>query len=281
MTARYLFRMDDITPTMDWGRFRAIIALFRNHNVKPLLGVVPDNRDPSLNREPPHPHFWREMRQLQADDLVDFAQHGYQHIVTHRPGAALLGPAVGIKEASEFAGDPLEHQWERIAKGQQILSDNGIRTRVWMAPNHSFDRNTLIALKKCDFVAITDGIALYPSEEEGLICVPQQTWRPRWMPCGVQTVCLHTNHITPHDVKRLRLFLRRPFTCSRFSDEVARFAPNPLHTAANHAFRSAYEYMCRIKRRRQHAELHRVAAMQSGIIRQLAPGQPQPSHPDS
>lgn len=281
MSARYLFRLDDITPTMDWGRFRALITLFRNHNVKPLLGIVPDNRDPALDREPANPTFWEEMRSLQEQDAVDFAQHGYQHIVSLRPGSALLGPEVGIKEMSEFAGDPLDHQRTRIEDGRSILADNGINTTTWMAPNHSFDTNTLQALRDCNFTAVTDGISLFPFEDHGLIFVPQQTWRPRWMPCGVQTICLHTNDISPHDVKRLRLFLRRPYTFSRFSDEVKSFSLTTGRALCNGAFRSAYQYICYAKRRRHRAELHRVTAMPMGRDPLLAPTQPQPSHPGS
>ncbi len=281
MSARYLFRLDDITPTMDWGRFRALISLFRNHNVKPLLGIVPDNRDPTLDREPPNPRFWDEMLTLQNEDAVDFAQHGYQHTVSLRPGAALLGPEVGIKEMSEFAGDPLEHQHARIARGKKILSEHGITSTTWMAPNHSFDSNTLQALRECNFTAVTDGISLFPFEQNGLIFIPQQTWRPRWMPCGVQTICLHTNDISPHDVKRLRVFLRRPYTFSRFSEEVRSFAHTPTRAIFNGAFRSAYQYICQVRRRRKLAELHRVTVMPMGTDPLLVPAQPQPSHQDS
>lgn len=41
-------RLDDITPDMDWERFYKFKALLDQYQVKPLIGVVPDNRDELL-----------------------------------------------------------------------------------------------------------------------------------------------------------------------------------------------------------------------------------------
>lgn len=66
-----------------------------------------------------------------------------------------------------------------------------------MAPSHSFDRNTLKALKKLGFTAITDGYGLYPYNIEGVILVPQLLSKPlKFLPFGIQTICLHTNSIS-------------------------------------------------------------------------------------
>ncbi|MBO5623235.1 MAG: DUF2334 domain-containing protein, partial [Butyrivibrio sp.] len=37
-------RMDDITPDMDWDKFLRFKSLLDEHGIKPLIGVVPDNR---------------------------------------------------------------------------------------------------------------------------------------------------------------------------------------------------------------------------------------------
>ena len=37
------FRMDDITPDMDWKSFEAFEQLFERYGCYPLLGIVPDN----------------------------------------------------------------------------------------------------------------------------------------------------------------------------------------------------------------------------------------------
>jgi predicted deacetylase len=248
MSAEYIFRMDDITPGMDWGRFSALIQLFQSHGVKPLLGVVPDNQDPALNIEPANPRFWDELRELVSADQVDLAQHGYQHVLTRRPGAGILNKQLGIKDESEFAGEPYITQLAKVRKGRELLTANGLNTDYWMAPNHSFDFNTLRALRNSGFTAVTDGVALFPFRSEGLTFVPQQTWQPRWIPCGVQTICIHANHITPSDVRKLRVFLRRPLNFTRFSEVVANYSRGPIQQIADISFRAAYGGAKYIKR---------------------------------
>jgi predicted deacetylase len=181
------------------------------------------------------------MRELTRSNSVEIAQHGYQHILVHRPGAAILGQYVGIaKPGTEFAGDSYSDQLFRIREGQRILRRNGLETKFWMAPNHSFDHNTLRALVECGFSALSDGTSLFPYKEDGLIFVPQTSWQPRWMPFGVQTVCLHTNTITPLEVKRLRRFIRHPFNFMSFSEVVNRSSANKLKQGINGAFSVAY-----------------------------------------
>ena len=279
MSAEYIFRMDDITPDMDWGRFSALIQLFAGHGVKPLLGVVPDNHDPDLAREPKNPRFWEILRELSQSDQVDLAQHGYQHLLTDRPGAGLINKQLGIKEESEFAGDPYISQLTKIRNGKEILESNGIKTSTWIAPNHSFDLNTLRGLRNSGFRAISDGLALYPFKQEGLIFVPQQTWQPRWMPCGVQTICIHSNHITPSDVRKLRVFLRRPLNFSRFSDVVSRYSRGGIHEIADVSFRAAYNGARYLKRRSSLRSPQALTPQGKSSPREQE--QPLPSRPDS
>ena len=39
-----VFRMDDITPDMNWEAFYNYIDLFNAFKIYPLLGIVPDNK---------------------------------------------------------------------------------------------------------------------------------------------------------------------------------------------------------------------------------------------
>ena len=238
--ARYLFRLDDITPTMHWGRFWAIMTLFRRFKVRPLLGVVPDNLDPSLRIEEPRSDFWSVLRQLRDEGLAEIAQHGYQHTLVPRPGLPIIGRRFGIKEMSEFAGDSFSSQLTRIDTGLRILEANGLATTFFMAPNHSFDLNTLRALRRCGFTAVSDGISLFPFSREGLTFVPQQLWRPIQFPCGTLTICLHSNELAPHDVSAIRRFLRSKVVRSDFSSEVSAASPRLISTVANQLFVLAY-----------------------------------------
>jgi len=250
MSAAYIFRLDDITPGMDWDRFWALMQLFCRHGIKPLLGIVPDNRDHNLNRRPPYGPFWDTMRRLADSDEIDIAQHGYQHILVHRPRAAILGPSVGIrKEVSEFAGDTYVDQAFRISEGKKILAQRGLSTTYWMAPNHSYDENTLKALRNNGFNAVSDGIALFPFVEHDLLFIPQTSWRPYWMPFGVQTICLHTNNITPDRIKGLRVFLRRPYNFARFSHICRDGKRYQAASVANVAYAALYRTAWSVRRR--------------------------------
>jgi predicted deacetylase len=276
MNARYIFRMDDITPTMDWGRFESLMNLFMKHSIKPLLGIVPDNRDPNLCRQRANPRFWDEMRGLQESGAIDIAQHGYQHTLVARPGAALLASHCGTHEVSEFAGESYHDQVFKIAEGNRILLSHGITTTYWMAPNHSFDKTTLRALVDVGFTAVSDGVSLFPFRSCGLVFVPQQVWRPRWMPCGVQTICLHSNTITPSEIKELRLFIRRPYAFPGFS-EVLDNAPHGMITrSADLTFSLVYHFANQIKRRTRKPS--REASHNLVLEKPLDSKQPLPLH---
>jgi predicted deacetylase len=233
--------MDDVTPTMNWEKFTALLALFRRFDVKPLLGVVPDNRDPKLQVKPPHRNFWDTLRELAQRGDIELAQHGYQHILGCRGNTALINSRFELKTRSEFAGLSYEEQLNKIRAGRAILLNQGIETNVWMAPNHSFDRTTLKALLDSGFTALTDGISLFPFKEGGIVCIPQQLWKPTWLPTGIITICLHSDETTIEEISRIRQFLNlRPLLTS-FSSEVARYRELSLaEKVADRSFRAMY-----------------------------------------
>ena len=47
-----LIRMDDITECMNWELMDKCENLFEKFNIKPLLGIIPINRDPELLKYP-------------------------------------------------------------------------------------------------------------------------------------------------------------------------------------------------------------------------------------
>ena len=271
MKARYLFRMDDITPTMDWGRFWSLLRLFQRNRVKPLLGVVPDNKDKKLDRQKPEPRFWDTMRLLVERDLVEIAQHGYQHILARASESALLKTSQGRRvERSEFAGYSYQEQLERIHKGREILIQRGLVTDYWFAPNHSFDLTTLNALKTAGFTAVSDGIALLPYTYRGLIFIPQQLWGPAWVPTGVFTICLHSNEITNGEIKSIRRFLRTPAHITSFGAEVRGFRPRKLDGLKNSLFTGLYRG-ARRARRALRADAPRAGALATNQPLELGP----------
>lgn len=181
-----LIRLDDITPDMDWEKFERLAALFEQYQIHPIIGVVPDNRDETLHIQEPRADFWERMRSLQEQGWV-IAQHGFTHVYVNKKSGLLK-----VNPFSEFAGLPYQEQYEKLKEGQEILKKQGIHTTMFMAPGHSFDRQTLRALKALGFTSVTDGYCSRPYRRGGLIFLPCTLSAPR-LPKRFDTLCLHSN----------------------------------------------------------------------------------------
>lgn len=161
-------RLDDITPDMDWQRFYRFKALLDKYQVKPLIGVVPDNRDENLKGrgEGAPADFYAYIKELQSQGWC-IAMHGFQHIYTTKKGGIFP-----LNDFSEFAGVSYEKQKKMLEDGKKLLKDKGIETDIFMAPAHSYDNNTLKALRETGFKRLTDGFGVKPYEWKGLIFYP-------------------------------------------------------------------------------------------------------------
>jgi predicted deacetylase len=200
--AQYLLRFDDLCPTLDvsrWQRFRSLIEEF---NLHPILAVVPDNWDGVLKLSPPAPGFWAEMRSMQAIGAT-IGLHGYHHRCIHR-GVSLLQ----LHRHSEFSGMLEETQQQWISDGIAILRSHGLNPKIWVAPNHGFDRATLRALRAEGISTLSDGFARVPFIRYGLTWIPQQIWEPVDKSKGLWTICLHSNFCSAAKVSELHAFVR-------------------------------------------------------------------------
>lgn len=187
MSARYIVRFDDICPTMDWCAWSRIEPVLHEHGVKPIMAVVPDNRDPHLVAGEAVPDFWARVRRWQAQGWI-IALHGHQHLYTTRnPGL------VGINRFSEFAGLPEATQRDKLQRALAMFAREGVRADAWVAPAHSFDELTLKLLLEAGIGVVSDGFYRRPVRHLGALWVPQQLWRFRPMPAGLWTVCYHCN----------------------------------------------------------------------------------------
>lgn len=207
--AQYLLRVDDLCPTLDEERWPALRGILHEFRIRPILAVVPDNRDPHLVVSSPREGFWDEMLAMQ-DEGATIALHGYQHLCLAH-GKSL----VPLHRDSEFAGAEYEEQFRRIRSGLQILQSRGLQPRLFVAPRHGFDRNTIRALEASDLLCLCDGFARMPFRRLGVTWIPQQLWAPVPKSKGIWTICLHPNSMTPSDLNALRDFLReyaRQFT---------------------------------------------------------------------
>ena len=56
--AKYLLRFDDVCPGMNWTVWREVESVLHANGVRPLVAIVPDNRDAHLNVGPARADFW-------------------------------------------------------------------------------------------------------------------------------------------------------------------------------------------------------------------------------
>src|SRR6516225_7570373 len=168
-TAKYLLRFDDLCPTMNWRVWSKIEAALLDHKVNPILAVVPDNQDPELQFEAPVTDFWDRVRQWQARGWT-IGLHGYQHrYIGERPGL------VTLRKKTEFAGVPAAEQEDKLRRGMEIFSREGITPRVWIAPSNSFDATTVSLLPSFSIHVICDGYFRFPFRwPQQMTWVPQQ-----------------------------------------------------------------------------------------------------------
>ena len=186
MGARYLIRFDDICPTLNWKAWDLIEAVLIEAGVKPIVAVIPDNRDEQLRMGEADKGFWDRVRAWQLRGWT-IGLHGYQHryVTTH-------SGILGLKRYSEFAGLLLAEQEAKLWEASRIFREQGIEPNVWVAPAHSFDWNTVRALQKIGIHTISDGFYLSPHvDSRGMLWIPQQLWRFRPMPVGLRTICIN------------------------------------------------------------------------------------------
>lgn len=191
-----LVRLDDMTPDMDWDRFYQLKNIFDENGIKPLLGIVPDNKDARLHRQDSREDFWKIMISLQQQGWV-LSQHGYQHTYVNHEGGLL-----GLNKNSEFAGLPLPEQKEKLEKGKNILQQHGVRADIFMAPSHSYDKVTLVALKQSGFRYVTDGYGYHRYCYKGIGFIPCTLTRYQKRR-GVDTICIHANTMTDRMLAQL------------------------------------------------------------------------------
>lgn len=166
-------RIDDVCPTMDWEAFSRFADLLDKYEIKPLIGVIPDNKDPMLdagdkrNKAFDDPAGYAAWLKRLSDKGWIISMHGVHHVYTTQKGG--LFP---MNDFSEFAGVELKDQYRLIRHGLICLRKLGIKTDIFMAPGHSFDKNTLRVLRRFGFTRITDGYGNFPYERLSFIFLP-------------------------------------------------------------------------------------------------------------
>jgi len=201
----YLIRVDDASEYMDVSNWASIEAILDKYEIKPIVGIIPKNEDKEfVSVYSWNPLFWDLARNWQSKGWT-IALHGYEHVYCTSDSG--LNP---VNMRSEFAGVPLEKQREKIRNGIRILKNNGLEPKVFFAPSHTFDANTLEALRlESGIRVICDTIAndVYVLDE--FYFIPQQSGRVRRLPFTVTTFCYHPNSMSQEDFQLLERFLEK------------------------------------------------------------------------
>ena len=202
--SQYIIRLDDAAEKRDRKKWSSMESLLDQYGVKPLVGVIPDCKDPMMDKYQYDEKFWDRVQ-----DWIDkgwiIAMHGYQHLYTSQSGG--INP---VNKKSEFAGETLDIQKKKIEKGITIMHDHGIEPKVFFAPGHTFDENTLLALKeKSDIRIVSDTVADKPYSKYGITFVPQQSGKVRALPFNTVTFCYHPNNMEEKDFLNLENFIKK------------------------------------------------------------------------
>lgn len=197
----YLIRLDDASDHMNIANWDRIEQMLDANGIKPLVGVIPNNRDPMLLEFAEDPGFWAKASAWQVKGWR-IALHGYDHVCSSN--CAGMNP---VHNRSEFAGLSLEEQRRKIRDGLENLHAHGLKPDVFFAPSHTFDENTLEALRlESDIRMISDTVANNCYCRNGFTFIPQQAGRVRKLPFKVATVCLHPNFTTDAEFAEIETF---------------------------------------------------------------------------
>lgn len=200
MTAKYIIRLDDACAKMDHAKWQRLEAILDARSIKPVVAVVPDNKDPFLEIDKPDDQFWSRVRRWEAKGWT-IAMHGYQHLFHTVKRKRLLLP---FYDRSEFGELSFDAQSDRIRRSWNLFLNEGIRPTVWIAPAHCFDRTTLLAIQEETTIRIvSDGLACDQFFKYGFHWLPQQLWSLKERSFGLWTLCLHPNQMSFSDLDNL------------------------------------------------------------------------------
>ena len=200
-----LIRLDDIAENMNWDLMNKCEALFDKNNIKPLLGIIPNNKDNELLSFGKNENFWNKVREWEKKGW-EIAMHGYAHTYDHETNK---NDFFNYGGKSEFYGHEYEEQIKKINKGLKKFNEEKINIKTFFAPNHTYDLNTFRALKQSGIKNIIDGYGLIPYSEHGLNFIPQLFYKEIMLPFGIQSTQIHLNTWQDKEFDIFRFFVEK------------------------------------------------------------------------
>ena len=203
---RLLIRMDDITECMNWEQMDKCEDLFDKYKIKPLLGIIPINKDPELLKFPKNIDFWNRVSNWKKKGW-EITMHGCNHLYTQRSDEKK--DLFNYGGNSEFYGLDYDTQLNKIRKGLEEFKKRNINIRSFFAPNHIYDENTLKALKNSNIKIIIDGYGLFPFYKNEILFIPQLFYKEIFLPFGIQSTQMHINEWNEDSFKKFEFFVEK------------------------------------------------------------------------
>ena len=226
-----LIRMDDICENMNWELMDKCELLFDKYKIKPLLGVIPINKDPELLIYPKTEFFWEKVQDWKNKGW-EITMHGCNHLYTQKSDKKDIFNYGGN---SEFYGLDYSTQLNKIETGLSEFEKRNIKIRSFFAPNHIYDENTLEVLKKKNIRIIIDGYGLFPFYKNKLLFIPQLFYREIFLPFGIQSTQLHINYWNYQDFERFENFIIKHHKKIVDLNYIINITnPNPIQNVTNY-----------------------------------------------
>lgn len=203
--AKYIIRLDDACPTMNRANWDRVEYLLDKYEIKPIVGVIPQNLDRAFDWEKDE-KFWERVAKWKNKGW-SISVHGLHHCMHyHEPRKGYFQLSHGTN--TEFAGVPLEKQRKMLHLACEVFREKQIQPNSFFAPAHTYDENTVKAVSElAEMEFISDGYALRPYKKNGMVFIPSLCDGPFKMLFGIHTFVFHPSVMREKDFLRLEKFL--------------------------------------------------------------------------
>ena len=210
----YLIRLDDASEHWNKNNWHRMYDLLSKYSVAPIFAIIPQNTDPVLLKYPLDKEYSKTILEWISVGWEP-ALHGCNHFFDS--DCKGINP---VNNYSEFAGVSLDEQKRKIRVGYESLKNKGIDAKIFVAPAHTFDENTIEALRsETPIRIISDTVANDVYYEDEFYYIPQQSGKVRNLPFKVTTFCYHPNTMDDSAFEELEnFFIRHQKKFISFSD---------------------------------------------------------------